>query len=249
MPITEILNSMHDLFQDYPLTELEYQTPFQCLIAVLMSAQTTDIQVNKVTASLFKKIKGPQDILDMGEDALGEAIRTVWLRTSKRTNIMKTATILVQKTNELLADKNTCKTLSPAKKLMRSEKEECIYESSEQVFQEHGYYLPDTIAWMTQLPGVGIKTAKVVLYVLYRQKRIAVDTHVHRVMNRLWVIDTKNPGRSSVLLEEIIPDSHKDIAHRCIIYFGRYLCKAKKPECHRCPLQHACKWYNQQVGK
>jgi len=245
-PIIEVLETMQRLFEDYPLTELEYATPFQCLIAVLMSAQTTDIQVNKVTKELFKKIRWPQDVLDMGEKKLWELIRTVGLWTSKRNNIMKTSRILVDKTESLQWTKPKGERINTAQaKKMSSEKEECIYASSKEVFQEHGYYLPDTIQWMTELPGVGVKTAKVVLYVLYRQNRIAVDTHVHRVMNRLWYIDTKYPDKSSDLLEEMIPDSHKGIAHHSIIYFGRYLCKAKKPECERCPLQEVCKWYKE----
>jgi endonuclease-3 len=92
---------------------------------------------------------------------------------------------------------------------------------------------------------VGEKTAKVVLYVLYKQRRVAVDTHVHRVMNRLAVVDTKTPEQTSKLLEDIIPDNYKDIAHHTIIYFGRYLCIARKPQCERCPLTRMCKWYKE----
>ena len=124
--------------------------------------------------------------------------------------------------------------------------EEKVFADQEQVLKEFGYIIPDTIEQMTTLPGVGIKTAKVVLYLLYRQRWVAVDTHVHRVMNRLGVVDTKQPNKTSELLENIIPNEYKDMAHKVIIYFGRYLCKAKKPECERCPLVDRCRWYAEQ---
>ena len=119
-----------------------------------------------------------------------------------------------------------------------------VYGNGDDIFLEHGYWIPDTIEEMVKLPGVGIKTAKVVLYVLYKQRWVAVDTHVHRVMNRLWIVHTKTPEQSSKALEKIIPDEYKDIAHHVIIYFGRYLCKARKPECERCPLTDVCGWYD-----
>jgi len=209
--IQSILDSMHKMFKDYPLTELNFETPFQCLIAVMMSAQTTDIQVNKVTDSLFESIKSPQDVLDMWKEQFGESIRTVWLWTSKRDNVYATAQILVD-----------------------------LEHGDQKIHDQYGYFIPNTMEWMIELPGVWMKTAKVVLYVLFRQKRIAVDTHVHRVMNRLWVVCTKTPEQSSKQLEIIIPDDYKAIAHHSIIYFGRYLCKARKPECYRCPLFEAC---------
>lgn len=231
--IQHILRSMHSMYKDYPITELEYVTPFQCLIAVMMSAQTTDKQVNKITRKLFNKIKSPFDVIDMGEDVLGDHIRTIGLRKSKRSNIIKTAKLLVKETNNLKL------TFTPK----NIEHFDWVYSSSYDVLSVHWYYLPDTIHNMIKLPWVWIKTAKVVLYVLFRQKRVAVDTHVHRVMNRLSVVDTKTAEQTSKLLEDIIPDSYKDIAHHSIIYFWRYLCKARKPECGRCPLKSRCNWY------
>ena len=238
MDVKEALDQMHELFKDFPVTELNYSTPFQCLIAVMMSAQTTDIQVNKVTDELYKKIKNPWDILKMWDKALWEHIRTVGLWTSKKKNIMATAKILQERTTTLQDAYSWNHFL---------EEEDLVCIDSEDILQKWWYYLPDTIEWMLELPWVGVKTAKVVLYVLYRQRRVAVDTHVHRVMNRLWFIQTKTPDQSSKKLEILIPDEYKDIAHHSIIYFGRYLCKAKKPECHRCPLQQHCKWYKENI--
>lgn len=94
-----------------------------------------------------------------------------------------------------------------------------------------------------------MKTAKVVLYILYKQKHIAVDTHVHRVAHRLGRVTNLSPEKTSDALETLIPDTYKDIAHRVMIYFGRYLCKAQKPECERCPLQDHCLWYRGQREK
>ena len=240
MKIEAILDTMHELYKDFPLTELNYETPFQCLIAVMMSAQTTDIQVNKVTDTLFKKIKSPSDILKMWKDELWERIRTVGLWTSKRDNIIATSEILVEKSLKTNKQKKVTSV-----DIWSSIHEKLICKDSNEVVQERWYYIPDTLESMMELPWVGLKTAKVVLYVLFRQKRVAVDTHVHRVMNRLAVINTTSPDISSKQLEKIIPDEYKQKAHHSIIYFGRYLCKAKKPECERCPLSKHCKWYKE----
>lgn len=267
--ITDILDTMHEMYKDFPVTELNYYTPFQCLIAVMMSAQTTDVQVNKVTDALFQKIKSPVDVLAMWEEELGEHIRTVWLWTAKKKNIYQTAKILVTMSQKQKEEKRSKRiddhcTLQPSTSSGWQTHEEChpersvakskgvtkthhevdlVCKDSQEVLERFGYYIPDTIYEIMELPGVGIKTAKVVLYVLYRQRRVAVDTHVHRVMNRLGVVDTKFPDQSSVELETIIPDEYKDIAHHSIIYFGRYHCKAKKPNCSECPLQKWCIWY------
>ena len=233
--ITDILDEMNRLFGEYPSTELNYETPFQCLIAVMMSAQTTDVQVNKVTDHLFKVITWPEDIVKMWEKELGKAIRTIGLWKGKTKNIYATAKLLVEKGSK--------KPSPPAPLPMWEGGSPLVYESSEEVVKYRWYYIPDTIDEMVTLPGVGIKTAKVVLYVLYGQRWVAVDTHVHRVMNRLDVVHTKTPEQTSKQLEKIIPDEYKDIAHRTIIYFGRYLCKARKPECERCPLTKLCGRY------
>ena len=244
--IGTMLMTMYELFVDYPLTELRYETPFQCLLAVMLSAQTTDIQVNKVTDVLFKKIKTPADLVAMGEETFGEHIRTVGLWKGKMRHGVAMARMLESRD------------LTPA---LSSKERESVGDAvgaqyfassagdarirardAREVYETWWYIIPDTIDEMVKLPGVGIKTAKVVLYLLYGQRRVAVDTHVHRVMNRLWVVQTKHPEQTSKVLEDVIPEELKDVAHRSIIYFGRYLCKAKKPECERCPLWERCGW-------
>lgn len=118
------------------------------------------------------------------------------------------------------------------------------FSSAEDVFQEYGYRIPDTLETLTTLPGVGIKTAKVVLATLYGQQWIAVDTHVHRVVNRLGIVKTAMPEQTTNQLETIIPNSYKDVAHRVLIYFGRYHCTARNPKCGTCPFQQRCPRYN-----
>jgi endonuclease-3 len=228
--IPTILRRMEALFGDYPQTELNYKTPFQLLVAVMLSAQTTDIQVNKVTQSLFKVVHTPRDVVALGENNLKQFIKTVWLHVSKTKHIYRTACVLAEK---------PAFPWSP--KLQTDiKKNNVTYQKSAQIQHIRWYRLPDTIEEMIKLPGVGIKTAKVVLSVLYGQRWIAVDTHVHRVMHRLWIVKWKNPEQTSKELETTIPDHYKQQAHRLIIYFGRYLCKAQRPDCDSCPLVKRC---------
>lgn len=233
------LNAMDELFKDYPLTELEYETPFQLLLSVLLSAQTTDVQVNKVTKSFYQKVRCPDDILPLGEPWVKEYIKTVGLHVSKTKNVVITANMLHEKTAEKIQEGwvfDGVEGESIRDRVMQ-------YANSQQLFEERWYYIPDTIEWMTALAGVGIKTAKVVLYILFGQRLVAVDTHVHRVMNRLWIVRSKSPEITSRRLEKTIPDHLKDVAHRVIIYFGRYLCTARSPQCERCPLTKLCPYY------
>lgn len=235
--IVEVLLTMERLFSDYPLTELEYTSPLQLLVAVILSAQTTDIQVNKVTQSFFKKLHTPDDLVALWESWIAKYIKTVWLHRWKTKNLFKTGKLLQEKTRQKtqewwIYDTNT-NPWSIRDKQMQ-------YDGSEEIFSQWGYYLPDSLKEMQELAWVWIKTAKVVLYVLYGQKYVAVDTHVHRVMNRLGFVDTKSPNQTSKELEELIPDEYKDVAHRVIIYFWRYLCKARTPMCASCPFQHWC---------
>lgn len=189
----------------YNQTELIYDTPFQLLVAVMLSAQTTDKQVNKVTSSLFQLVKNPDDLLSLWQENFTKSIKSIWLYTSKSKNIFTTAQILSWKWDD--------------------------------------YTIPREISDLMQLPGVGIKTAKVIAHVLYGTKVIAVDTHVHRVANRLDRLNTKTPEQTSKLLESLIYEDNKSIAHHSIILFGRYHCKAIHPLCDRCPLQLYCKYY------
>lgn len=184
-------------------TELNYSNGFQLLIAVMMSAQTTDKQVNKVTDSLFKKVKKPEDVLAMGLEKFEQAIKTIGLYKSKAKNVYATSQILANQ----------------------------------------GGKIPNTEAALVQLPWVWEKTAKVVLHVLFGEPVIAVDTHVHRICNRLWIVKTKAPLQTSKLLETVIPNQYKQAAHHCMILFGRYQCTARNPKCSECALQAICPYF------
>ena len=213
-----IFTKLLELFPN-PNTELNFETPFQLLVAVMLSAQTTDRQVNVVTDSLFVKIKEPNDILKISEEKLAKQISSVNYYKMKAKHIRESA----QKLIELVKDKKI--------KLTKNEKE-CL--------NEYGYYLPENIEWLTKLPWVGEKTAKVILYVRYKHNLIAVDTHVHRVANRLWFLRTSKPLETSKEIEKIIPKKWKNIAHHSLILFGRYYCTAKKPKCKNCVLKDFC---------
>lgn len=241
--IKHILNVMHEMFRDFPMTELKYETPFQCLIAVMMSAQTTDVQVNKVTTTLFQKIKTPTDVVKMGQEKFGQSIKSIGLRTGKAKNIFAMSQQLIA-LSEKFAQEHTIEK-KYAMKQHTGVDNHMSYESPSAIFSSFGYIIPDSLDELVALPGVGIKTAKVVLYVLYGHRHVAVDTHVHRVMNRLGVVSTKSPEQTSKQLETAIPDSYKDIAHKTIIYFGRYHCTAKNPKCLSCPLQKICPYFKE----
>ncbi len=215
-----VMETLGSLYPD-ATTELHYSTPFQLLIAVIMSAQATDRQVNKVTATLFVHIRGPQDVIDMGYDAYENAIRSIGLYRSKARNIWKLVTSWKLQVVSL----------------------EDLNEEEKKVYNDWGYVIPSDINALMQLPGVGEKTAKVVAHVLYNKPVIAVDTHVHRVCNRLGIVKTKHPLQTSKLLEKKIPDDYKRIAHHCFILFGRYHCVARNPKCATCPVSKVCAYY------
>lgn len=184
-------------------TELNYNNGFQLLIAVMMSAQTTDKQVNKVTDSLFKKIKKPEDVITLGLPKFEQSIKSIGLYKSKAKNIYQTSQILI----------------------------------------DQGGQIPDTEVELVKLPGVWEKTAKVVLHVLFGQPVIAVDTHVHRICNRLGIVKTKAPLQTSKLLEAVIPNQYKQTAHHCMILFWRYVCTARNPKCDQCELSQICPFF------
>jgi len=215
----EIFTKLLGLFPN-PDTELNFETPFQLLIAVMLSAQTTDRQVNVVTDKLFLEIKEPNDVLKMTEEKLAKQVSSVNYYKMKAKHIRKSAEMLV----ELAKNKRT--------KLTKNEKE-CL--------DKYGYYLPESLEWLTKLPWVGEKTAKVILYVRYKHDLIAVDTHVHRVANRLWIVKTDEPLETSREIEKVVPKKWKRIAHHSLILFGRYYCTAKKPKCENCILKDFCK--------
>ena len=214
----EIFTKLLELFPN-PDTELNFETPFQLLVAVMLSAQTTDRQVNVVTDKLFLKVKNPNDVLKFSEERFTKQISSVNYYKMKAKHIRETAKKLV----ELAENKKI--------KLTKNEKE-CL--------NKYGYYLPESLEWLTKLPWVGEKTAKVILYVRYKHDLIAVDTHVHRVANRLWIVKTNEPLETSKKIEKAVPKKWKRIAHHSLILFGRYYCTAKKPKCEICVLKKHC---------
>ena len=217
----EIFTKLLELFPN-PDTELNFETPFQLLVAVMLSAQTTDKQVNVVTDKLFLKIKSPEDVIKISEENLAKQVSSVNYYKMKAKHIRESAKELI----ELAKNKR--------KKLTKNEKE-CL--------DKYEYYLPESLEWLTKLPWVWEKTAKVILYVRYKHDLIAVDTHVHRVANRLWIVKTNEPLETSKKIEKVVPKKWKRIAHHSLILFWRYYCTAKKPKCENCVLKQWCKNY------
>ena len=184
-----------------PETELEYVNPYTLLVAVALSAQATDVGVNKATRSLFAKVTTPQAMLDLGEEALKQHIKTIGLFNTKARNVIAAARILVD---------------------------------------AHGGEVPRDRASLETLPGVGRKTANVVLNVAFGEPLIAVDTHIFRVGNRTGLATGKTPLAVELKLEKITPAPFLSHAHHWLILHGRHLCKARTPECWRCPVIDLC---------
>jgi len=221
--IKKIFEMLDKMYPD-PKTELNYETPFQLAIAVIMSAQTTDKQVNKVTDKLFKKVTGPADVLRLWLPKLMSAINSVNFFRNKANNIFKLSQILVDTDFQ--------------KKILATEQ-----SWAQEMRKKYGYVLPTTLEWLTELPGIGIKTAKVIGHVLWDLPVIAVDTHVHRVTNRLGIVTTKTPEETSEILEKKVPQKYKTFAHHALILFGRYHCTAQRPKCETCPLSLMCRYF------
>ena len=186
-----------------PETELNYENPFELLIAVILSAQATDVGVNKATALLYPVANTPQAILDLGLDKLKHYIRTIGLYNSKAENIIKTCRILL---DEFDGD------------------------------------VPRTRAELESLPGVGRKTANVILNTAFGEPTIAVDTHIFRVSNRTGIAKGKTPLEVEKRLVRLTPDEFKKDAHHWLILHGRYTCKARKPECPMCVINDLCEY-------
>ena len=184
-----------------PETELEYGNVYQLLVAVTLSAQATDVGVNKATRALFAKVKTPQDMLDLGEEGLKEHIKTIGLFNSKAKNVMAMAEILVR---------------------------------------EHGGEVPADRDLLTALPGVGRKTANVVLNCAFGAETFAVDTHIFRVSNRTGIAKGKTPLAVEKGLEKKVPQPFRVGSHHWMILHGRYVCKARTPECWRCEVVDLC---------
>lgn len=187
----------------HPATELKYGSTFELLVAVILSAQATDVSVNKVTEKLFRVANSPQAIVTMGLTKLKQYIRTIGLYNSKASNIIKTSRILLAK--------------------------------------YHGQ-VPDIREALEQLPGVGRKTANVILNTAFGQPVIAVDTHIFRVSNRTGIAPGKNVLEVENKLMKFVPEVYLRDAHHWLILHGRYICIARKPKCGECHIYDLCEW-------
>lgn len=186
-----------------PKGELQHTNAFTLLVAVILSAQSTDAGVNRATKKLFEIVKTPEDMLALGEDALKSHIKTIGLYHTKAKNIIKTAQMLVDTLNG---------------------------------------YVPNTKEALITLPGVGVKTANVVLNIAFGKETFAVDTHVFRVSNRTGLAPGKTPEAVEKKLDLVVPAPYRLHAHHWLILHGRYVCKARKPLCLHCPVQMFCRY-------
>jgi endonuclease-3 len=186
-----------------PRTELEYRTPFELLVAVILSAQATDKSVNKATHALFRVARTPQTMLALGVEGLSEYIRTIGLYNSKAKNIIAACRILVD---------------------------------------EHGGKVPRDREALEALPGVGRKTANVVMNSAFGEATIAVDTHIFRVANRTRLAPGDGVREVEDRLVRVTPEEFRRHAHHWLILHGRYVCKARRPECPRCIIADLCEY-------
>jgi len=184
-------------------TELYHNNEFQLLIAILMSAQATDKQVNIINRNFFEFLKTPEDWVEMWIQEITEFINSVSFFNNKSKNIFKTCELLIKNHNSLP---------------------------------------PKTIPELTALPGVGIKTAKVFLSVTENAPFLGVDTHVHRVLNRIWIVKTKSPLETDKKAAKIFREEDLAYMHNALVLFGRYHCIARKPKCKTCPILSGCSY-------
>jgi endonuclease III len=184
-----------------PATELHYRTPYQLLVAVILSAQATDKGVNRATGPLFKDAPTPQAILALGEQKLADYIQTIGLYRTKAKNVIA---------------------------------------MTRMVIEQHGCEVPRNREALEALPGVGRKTANVILNIVFDEPTIAVDTHIFRLANRTGLA----PGKDVVAVEKkllkVVPEEFRQHAHHWLILHGRYVCKARKPDCPRCVIRDLC---------
>ena len=205
-----ISRKIHEFFtrlqrvNPHPTTELNYTSPFELLIAVILSAQATDKSVNKATEKLFRVANTPQAIINLGEAGLKNHIRTIGLFNSKARNIIKTCTTLLE---------------------------------------QHRGEVPHTREALEALPGVGRKTANVMLNTAFGEPTIAVDTHIFRVANRTGLACGKTVASVETALLKAVPDEFKHDAHHWLILHGRYTCIARKPRCNLCIINDLCKYH------
>ncbi|MDR5802434.1 endonuclease III [Caballeronia sp. LZ001] len=186
-----------------PKTELEYTTPFELLIAVMLSAQATDVSVNKAMRKMFPVANTPGKVLALGEEGVTDFIRTIGLYRTKAKNVIATCRMLIE---------------------------------------QHGGEVPDNREALEALPGVGRKTANVVLNIAFGQATIAVDTHIFRVANRTGLAPGKDVRAVETALEKYVPVEFLQHAHHWLILHGRYVCKARVPECWHCAIEPLCEY-------
>lgn len=193
-----------------PETELEFGNAYQLVVAVALSAQATDVGVNKATRALFAKVKTPEQMLELGEKGLKDHIKTIGLFNSKAKNVIALSELLVR---------------------------------------EYASEVPDSRDELVKLPGVGRKTANVVLNCWFGQETFAVDTHILRVGNRTGLAKGKTPEQVEAKLEKRVPQPFRLGAHHWLILHGRYVCKARTPECWRCQLTDLCSFRKKVLEK
>jgi endonuclease-3 len=186
-----------------PQTELAYGNVYQLLVAVVLSAQATDVGVNRATKRLFQSVNTPQQMLELGEEGLKQHIKTIGLFNAKAKNVVALSQILIR---------------------------------------EHGGHVPADRDALEALPGVGRKTANVVMNTAFEAETFAVDTHIFRVGNRTGLAPGKTPLAVEKMLDKRTPKPFRLGAHHWLILHGRYICKARKPECWRCPVAELCRF-------
>jgi len=207
--VKEVIKILLELYPDAK-AELNFSNPFELLIATILSAQTTDVQVNKVTYKLFKDYKTPQEFIKMSEEELAEKIKSLGFYKNKSKNILATCRILVEKYNG---------------------------------------QVPKTREELMQLPGVGRKTANVVISNAFGKPAIAVDTHVFRVSNRIGLAHSDNVFDTEKDLMNNIDENMWSKAHHLLIFHGRRICKSRKPLCEKCPLTDYCLYYKRENNR
>ena len=200
--VVELFTRLREL-DPHPTTELLYGTPFELLVAVVLSAQATDVGVNKATRKLFPVANTPQAILDLGEDGLKRYISTIGLFNAKARNVIALCRLLIE---------------------------------------QYGGEVPRTREALEALPGVGRKTANVVLNTAFGEPTIAVDTHIFRVSNRTGLAPGKTVRAVEDKLLKAVPAEYRLDAHHWLILHGRYVCKARKPDCPHCVIRDLCRY-------
>ncbi|MCK9272846.1 endonuclease III [Candidatus Gracilibacteria bacterium] len=202
--ISEIFDKIYNLYPNFK-TELYYKTDFQLVLAVVMSAQATDKQVNKINKEFFEKVENPDDLAKLSLDEIEKYLKSL--------NYYKNKSKYIKNLGEIL-------------------------------YKKYNSEIPNNLEILKTLPGIGIKTAKVILGVLYDAPYIGVDTHIHRISNRIGFVKTKTPEQTDKVLEKKLTLSQKRKMHHALVLFGRYNCPAIKPKCEGCAINNLCDYYS-----